>query len=94
MPLGGLGLKNVTETAIEDYDNSCQIKLHLKNMILDTQEEGDKTKSAIMCERRQKQEARLESIREDMTNAEKRLIDTNLESGVQADDITPEIVGL
>lgn len=80
--VGGLGLKDVTRTANEEYENSCQVTLHLKNMILDTQVEGGKTKSAIKAERRKKQQAKLDSLREEMVNAEKRLNDTNLESGV------------
>ena len=80
--LGGLCLKIVTETAIEEYENSCQVTLQLKNQILDTQGGEGKTKSTIRCERRQRQQTKLDTIREGMTSAERRLIDINLESGV------------
>ena len=59
-------LKDVTETASEEFENSYQFTLHLKNMILDAQEEGGKTKLTIKAERRQKQQAKLERLREEI----------------------------
>ena len=80
--LGGLGLKILTETAQEEYENSRHFTMQLKNQILSTQTEGGKTKSVIQSERKQRQQTTLNLIREEMTDAEKRQNDTNLECGV------------
>ena len=68
--LGGLGRKNFVETALFEYDNTCNNTLHLKNLLLDKNEEGGKTKHQIQYERQQRQHAR---VRVEMTTSEKRL---------------------
>ena len=80
--LGGLGLKNFVETAPFEYDNSVHITLHLKNLLLDKNEEGGKTKYQVQFERKQRQQTRLDSLRAEMTIDEKRQIDANVECGV------------
>ena len=52
--LGGLGLKNFVETAPFEYDNSVHITLHLKNLLLDKNEEGGNTKYQVQFERKRK----------------------------------------
>ena len=80
--LGGLGIPIFTESAPVEYDNSCNMTLDLKNLILDASEEGGKTKYQLQSERRQRQNARLDILREEMTIAEKRQNEANRESGV------------
>ena len=80
--LGGLGIQIFTETARIEYDNSCHMTLNLKNLILDMNEEGGKTKHQLQSERRQRHREKLESIRADMSDSEKRQNEANRESGV------------
>ena len=80
--LGGLGLKNFVETAPFEYENSRGFTLNLKNLLLDKNEEDGKTKHQIQAERKQRQQARLTNLQADMTSAEKRQSDANLECGV------------
>ena len=69
--------------------------LHLKNMIVDAQEEGGRTKLTIKAERRQKQQAKLDRLREEMTDAEKRLNDQSRKRRLELVDYTaPKRVGL
>ena len=42
--LGGLGLKNFVDTASHEYDNSRGFTVNLKNLLLNKNEEGGKTK--------------------------------------------------
>ena len=58
------------------------ITLHLKNLLLDKNEEGGKTKYQVQFERKQRQQTRLDSLRAEMTIDEKRQIDANVECGV------------
>lgn len=80
--LGGLGIPIFTESAPVEYDNSCNMTLDLKNLILDASEEGGKTKCQLQSERRQRQNTRLDILREEMTIAEKRQNEANRENGV------------
>ena len=73
--LGGLGLKNFVETARIEYDNSCHITFHLKNQLLDKNEEGGKTKYQVQAERKQWQQTKLDNLRAEMNDA-------NVERGV------------
>ena len=73
---------NINETAPFDCDNSCNITLHLKNLFLDKNEERGKTKHQIQYEGQQRQHARLDRVRAEMTISEKRQSESNAECGV------------
>ena len=80
--LGGLGIRNVTETAAVEYDNSRQLTTKLREEILDSwSEQAGKTREQIKNERRRESREKLDHLRQGMSEEQKRRNDSNSESG-------------
>eukprot|EP00794_Sanderia_malayensis_P019779 gene19779-21716_t len=69
---GGLGLKIFTETAKEEYENSKKVTLDLQNKILGIRNTNSgKSRNQIKSARQKRQEERLQSLIQEMTDEER-----------------------
>ena len=80
--LGGLGIKILTETAPIKFTNSMNLTKKLQNEIKRTQTEAaQKTIQQVKGDRRTNYNIQLSTIKEKMTHEQRRLNESNRESG-------------